>query len=208
MAAKKLSVTLPPYSDPLLRKHYANTPETYAACFERLVTHYGLAFKFGYGFGALTKTDPQDAWRSLSFALMSDFVPAFQTVKRRGRKKASYFDPDAAQPGGFFASLLFDYEKMAKAQFVLAVNSASAGKRLSDGFRSLSKNAVKRNTLPKRFRSLKTEHSLKEAYYKIDPEIRRNPQAYLPKRPTVIPDGIARPTLLTTGTDKPLLDSE
>lgn len=183
MGEKRPSVRLPAYPQNLLKKNYANSRETVTECLQLLAYHYGLASKFGFAIGFRSPDAPNipEAWADLACRLIIDFVPAFKVPKRRGRKKASFHNPDhRGVLAGLLYSASYDPVKYGQAEFVWAVRAAKGSKSLSFAFQQLEKNEKKRTLLPLRYRSLKRAGSIRKAYYDIDTEIQTNPERFAP----------------------------
>jgi hypothetical protein len=167
------------------------------AALRSLLAHYGLLDDFD----AMAAEPPgttsnlrrsADVWGRLAHGLMSDFIPAFRSVGKRGRRPIfGRPDPVAwALAGGTILGAPSDMTSFYQAQFVLLVERLKSikGQRRANVFRWLAnesekvrghREAERRAMLPLPYRRRVTSASLSEAFRAIPKEIRRDPKAHL-----------------------------
>lgn len=188
MTARTRSVPLPAYPSILLtpKRDPLSEPE-HRLCFEALVTHYGLADKFGFGLSGQYRVSQggsritAGAWAQLAFCLACDFVPALRIPRRRGRSKAASSlgaqELLALALEGHSLTAMNQGE-ISQALFVAAVRKAKGKNSLQSAFKRLATERG-RKELPAPYRNRKTPESLKKAWLKIPKAIQENPDIYL-----------------------------
>jgi hypothetical protein len=175
-------VRLPSYPAELLEAppDRPRSPAEAGDLFTALCLHYELIYP------GESARETVALWAKLGRRLAEDFVPAYRVPKKRGRpSKPRATQEEIAEYIAAGGGVLARYfaEPYAQARFVLAVRAIAS--RQSDAFERLSGAMPSarnlRNSLPTRYRKLKTVNSLKAAWKKIPGWIRSDPHPFIPK---------------------------